>query len=311
MKILLGQPYSFCQTGRRGNQEDARYPNEDVPMEQPCYYVVCDGVGGEEAGEIASSTVCEAMGSYMSQHFDASSFTVEDFSNALDFAYSALYKKGKKYTSEMATTLTFACFHENGVLAAHIGDSRIYQIRPEVGIMYRSDDHSLVNAMVHSGNMTPEEAISNPQSNIITRCMECVSHKEGRAMATVININDIEPGDYFFLCTDGVMDKLNDEDIVSILRENIEDEKKCQVFAERCSDSSDNNTAFLIPIEDVIKNNNDDFVEDKSVSVSSDTKVLSGFNGTTDVMASSVPTLLDKIKRIIDTIITWIRASRL
>lgn len=295
MKILLGQPYSFCQTGRRGNQEDARYPNEDVPMEQPCYYVVCDGVGGEEAGEIASSTVCEAMGSYMSQHFDASSFTVEDFSNALDFAYSALYKKGKKYTSEMATTLTFACFHENGVLAAHIGDSRIYQIRPEVGIMYRSDDHSLVNAMVHSGNMTPEEAINNPQSNIITRCMESTSKKEDRAMATVMEITDVEAGDYFLLCTDGVLESVSDEEIVRLFDE-ADDGKKINMLAKKATNNSDNNTAYLIPVKNVVNTDNMFLSEDEPASTAQDTIIIGGVKKEAkDVVAKNAPSLFDRI----------------
>lgn len=295
MRIQLGQPYSFTQTGRRSNQEDARFPDVDKPSPSPAYYIVCDGVGGEEAGEIASRTVCDAFGAYMDKHYNATSFTTEDFSDALDYAYNALYRKGRNTSGDMATTLTFVCFHENGVLAAHIGDSRIYQIRPDAGIMYRSDDHSLVNAMVHSGNMTPEEAINNPQSNIITRCMECVAHKEDRAMATVMEITDVEAGDYFLLCTDGVLESVTDEEIVRLFDE-ADDEKKIKMLAKKAKGNSDNNTAYLIPVKNVVNTDNMFFSEDEPACTAQDTIIIGGVKKeATDVVAKNVPSIFDRI----------------
>ena len=102
----------------------------------------------------------------------------------------------------MGTTMTFVCFHQGGCMMAHIGDSRIYQVRPGQGIVYRSEDHSLVNSMVRAGVISPEQSIDHPQSNVITRCMEPKDPDRDRCMATVVSTTDVRRGDYFLLCTD-------------------------------------------------------------------------------------------------------------
>lgn len=249
MKIELFQPYSFCRIGRRNNQEDARFPDEDMPSSDTSCFVVCDGVGGEENGEVASRVVCDAFGEYMNVVRQNEAFTAEDFRRALSFVYNRLLEAMDMKGREMATTLTFLCFHEEGVLAAHIGDSRIYHIRPHVGILYRSNDHSLVNALVHAGNITPEVGISHQKSNYITRFLGYVEEDAELPIADVIQLNDIEPGDYFFLCTDGVIQQLDEEDLLDILEGKEGDEKKMKRIEERCSNSSDNNTACLIPVK--------------------------------------------------------------
>ncbi len=252
MEIRLKQPYSFCQIGRRGNQEDARFPDENMPQGVKPAFVVCDGVGGQDKGEVASRTVADAIGEYMNHVDLCSAFTEGDFAKVLDHAYSSLNKRMNRETREMATTMTFVCFHEKGVFCAHMGDSRIYHVRPEVGILYQSEDHSLVNSLVHSGNITPEEAIGHPQGNVITRCLGYVENGEDRPSATTIQIRDLKAGDYFFLCTDGVLHKISDKELFEILSSDIDDKKKMELIAEKCKSSSDNNTAYLIGIEEVI-----------------------------------------------------------
>lgn len=249
MKIELFQPYSFCQIGRRNNQEDARFPDEDRPSPDASCFVVCDGVGGEENGEVASRVVCDAFGEYMDSMKPKEAFTADDFRKALSFVYNRLLEVMEMKGREMATTLTFLCFHEEGVLAAHIGDSRIYHIRPHVGILYRSNDHSLVNALVHAGNITPEAGICHQKSNYITRFLGYVEEDTELPIADVIQLNDIEPGDYFFLCTDGVIQQLDEEDLLDILEDKEGNEEKMKRIEERCSNSPDNNTACLIPVQ--------------------------------------------------------------
>ncbi|MDE7413638.1 MAG: protein phosphatase 2C domain-containing protein [Muribaculaceae bacterium] len=263
MEITLKQPYSFYQIGKRGNQEDARFPDENMPQGCQPVFVVCDGVGGQDKGEVASRTVADAIGEYM-HRFDLSQpFTRDDFSRVLKHAYSAVEKKMTRDTRGMATTMTFVCFSASGVFCAHIGDSRIYQIRPEVGIMYRSEDHSLVNALVHSGNITPEEAIDHPQSNIITRCIGYVESDQEPSAATALQITDVEAGDYFFLCTDGVLHCLDDDAIYDIISSSIPDADKIRRMADLCRFSSDNNTAFLIGVEGVDREGSAQIEEDE------------------------------------------------
>lgn len=252
MEILLKQPYSFYQKGKRSYQEDARYPDEDVPQGCKPAFIVCDGVGGQDNGEVASRTVADAMGSYMQNVNLSKPFTTEDFGKVLEYSYSCLYKRMRMYSKDMATTMTFVCFNKDGVFCAHMGDSRIYHVRPGVGILYQSEDHSLVNALVHSGNLTPEEAINHPKSNVITRCISYVEKGVDKPSATTIQINDVEKGDYFFLCTDGVLHCVDDDELLSILSSDISDKEKIDIIAKKSKNSYDNNTAFLVGIENVI-----------------------------------------------------------
>ena len=258
MKITLGQAYSFHQQGQRDHQEDSRFPNSDRPSASQRFFVVCDGVGGCEKGEVASQTVCSAIGKEMNDVNLDMDFTNSDFSAVLDAAYDALDRKSNRQNQEMATTLTFACFHGGGCTLAHIGDSRIYHFRRGKGIIYRSEDHSLVKSMVHNGMITPDEALDNPQKHVITRYMEPVDSDQNRCMATVLSTKDVSEGDYILLCTDGVCNQIDDDEITDILfDEDMSDEIKMSTIAQMCSDSDDNNTAVLIPVIKVVADNVD------------------------------------------------------
>lgn len=250
MKIKTGVAYSFYQIGQRGNQEDARYPNRDEIEAGWRYYAVCDGVGGNEKGEVASGTVCESIGQWAQAQGGDEGFEKKEMESMLAKCYDDLYAAATENNKDMATTLTFVTVHDRGVTAAHIGDSRIYHIRPGVGVMYRSDDHSLVNSLVHAGCLSPEEAIDHPRSNVITRCMTADRGEEPSA-ATVMEIEDVEKGDYFLLCSDGVLHCIDDHELVRLLEGTEEDREKMRRLAERCKNSSDNNTAILVPIAKV------------------------------------------------------------
>ena len=253
MNITLGTSYSFKRIGKRANQEDARYPDEDCSAGNAFFFLVCDGVGGCEKGEVASNTMCRAFAEALKGRDWGEDFSNDDFSRVLDYAYRELNRIADADYRDMGTTLTFVCFHAGGCLAAHIGDSRIYHIRPGVGILYRSEDHSLVNALVRSGNITPEEAVNHPRGNVITRCVSVAGKEEDWAKATVMRIDDLEAGDYFFLCTDGVLESVTDKTLVEVLSSSLPDEAKLNCLADLCQTSHDNHTAYLIPVTSVTK----------------------------------------------------------
>ena len=261
MKIYTNRAYSFHQLGGRDNQEDARYPDRDTIDEQTACFVVCDGVGGNEAGEVASRTVSEAIGQCL-EHFNSltEELTIDDFSAILTEAYDALNEAAadSQQLASMGTTLSFVGLHTGGALVAHIGDSRIYHIRPRAGILYRSSDYSLVNAMVHTGEISPDEAETHPKSNYITRCMNPDLDGRIRSCASALQITDIRAGDYFLLCTDGVLHEVNDEMLIELLSSDLSDEEKMRELAHRCYYSSDNNTAMLVSIREVINDNAED-----------------------------------------------------
>lgn len=258
MNINLYPAYSFHQQGGRQYQEDARYPDIDSAEQGQRFFIVCDGVGGSEHGEVASKMVCETFAKALSRTDFSQPFTTQMFSKALDAAYDALDKYVRDGGSDdMATTLTFVAFHADGVMMAHCGDSRIYQIRPGKGIIYKSDDHSMVNQWVHAGILTPEQAVNHPKSNIITRCLQPVKSDENRSLCTVAATCDIQTGDYFLLCSDGVIHNADDDTIVTLLSDSSKtDEQKTKELAAISASSSDNNTAYVIHVAQVATDEN-------------------------------------------------------
>lgn len=248
MKIELGQSYSFIQQGIRHSQEDARFPDLDQPSMEQRIFMVCDGVGGNSKGEVASRTVCDAIGNALSNRDWTKPLTDREFALVLGKAYAAL-EKAAVQTRDMATTMAFVAFHGAGVMVAHIGDSRIYQVRPGVGVMYRSDDHSLVNAMVHAGSMSPEAVESHPQRHFITRSMSCAT--ADRDPAAVLQIIDVEEGDYFVVCTDGLLCEVTDNKLDEILGMDIPDVQKVGLLQDLSVDSVDNSAVIVIPVRSV------------------------------------------------------------
>lgn len=248
MIIEIESIYSFHQLGERDNQEDSRYPDTDIPNTDVATFIVCDGVGGCSKGEVASSTVCKRIGELLSSHKRTDKFNDDDFRFVINQAYAALDNISDESNKGMGTTLTFLSFHSKGILAAHIGDSRIYQIRPGEGIVYRSEDHSLVNALLRSGNISPDEVKNHPKNNVITRCMGANDGTRDKDDATVVNLRDVAPGDYFLLCTDGVIGKVDEDTLVELYSSDKTDKEIYKELADSCKNSSDNNTAIQIHI---------------------------------------------------------------
>ncbi len=260
MKIQIDQPYSFHQLGMRDNQEDARFPDADMPaVTDTPFFAVCDGVGGAEGGECASEAVCSALGAFMTDQDPELPFTLQDFQEGLSEAYRSLYETMKrKRNYDMATTLTFLYFSASGVAMAHMGDSRIYQLRPGQGIVYRSDDHSLVNEMVKRGEISAVEAEVHPMRNYITRAINFVPKGGEMPYADLYMTRDVRPGDCFFLCSDGVLQAVSDDDLAQLMCfQPGSDREKMDMIAHESANSGDNNTAILVRVKDVELNDDE------------------------------------------------------
>lgn len=240
--------YPIQELGQRSNQEDSLYPPFSEKPSSGDLFILCDGMGGHAAGEVASQTVCEAMSKYIEEHSpDNDVFGEENFDAVLDAAYDALDAHDTGDVKKMGTTLTFVKFHEGGCFTAHIGDSRIYHIRPsEKRILHVSRDHSLVNDLVELGEMTPEEAKLSHQKNVITRAMQ--PHQESRPKADCINLTDLKAGDYIYMCSDGMLEEMEDREIVNILSLSLSDQMKVAALKGATKDNRDNHSAYLIRV---------------------------------------------------------------
>lgn len=251
MKYIL-KPLSIYELGQRTNQEDSIYPEMGKATPDDRLFIVCDGMGGHDSGEIASQTVCKTMSQYVLSYLSSEdTFTTEQFNQALSAAYDALDEKDNGATKKMGTTMTFLKFHREGCLLAHIGDSRIYHIRPSKKDLFHTKDHSLVNDLVDIGELTPEEAKTSNQKNVITRAMQ--PNLDKRPKADIKHITDIRPGDYFFMCSDGMLEETEDSDLLNILSDpETSDEGKLEILTKVSENNRDNHSAYLIHVMDVI-----------------------------------------------------------
>ena len=255
MKISLYPPLSIHEIGQRPSQEDsiAQWDNR--------LFVLCDGMGGHEKGEVASQTVCQSLVRWFEENIKDDSFTDDQLREALEYAYTELDKYDDGSPRKMGTTLTLLYIHAQGITAAHIGDSRIYHIRPEVGMLYQSRDHSLVFDLFQAGEITYEEMATFPQKNIVTRAM--TPGEDNRMRADIIHITDVQPGDYFYLCSDGMLEQMSNDELVGILSSKDSDAEKQSLLIKATSGNQDNHTAWIIQVKDVLKEEGDEALENE------------------------------------------------
>lgn len=234
------------------HQEDCLFPAREVVSDDDRLFILCDGMGGHDAGEVASATVCEAMSRYILSNGSPDAFSDTTFQSALAAAYDALDRRDTGAAKKMGTTLTLLKLHSDGALLAHIGDSRIYHIRPgqtaaDTRILFQTRDHSLVNALISAGELTEEEAKTFRQKNVITRAMQ--PHLDRRPKADVYHAADIQAGDYFYLCSDGMLENMENAQLLYYFSSAAgDDDEKVRRLVQATQENRDNHSAFLINV---------------------------------------------------------------
>ena len=253
MKYEILLPQTIHEMGQRDNQEDSIFPSEEQASVDNRLFILCDGMGGHESGEVASQTVCQALSDYIQKNYPADEvFTDAQLREALAVANARLEEKDNGAAKKMGTTLTFLYLHRGGATVAHIGDSRVYHLRPETDeILYRTRDHSLIYDLFDVGELTLQEMETSPNKNIITRVM--MPGQEQAPKADIVHITDIKPGDYFYLCSDGMLEEMSDVEIIDILKsKDLTEEGKRNKLIAATTENQDNHSGLLIKIQTVI-----------------------------------------------------------
>lgn len=252
MKYKISTPLAIYELGQRDNQEDAIYPRLGEASSKSRLFLVCDGMGGHEHGEVASNAVLDAMSRYIRENFSADEVVTDAMLySALEKAYRELDMHDSGEARKMGTTLTLLCMHRGGVMVAHMGDSRIYHLRPATGeILYISRDHSLVMDLYQAGEISREEMHTSPKKNVITRAM--TPGIDNRSKVDVAHITDVKPDDYFFLCSDGMLEQMTDSELLNIVADNTTDEEKRDVLVSATVNNKDNHSAYLIHVLEVV-----------------------------------------------------------
>jgi len=224
--------------------------NEDSILCANNCLIVCDGVGGAVKGELASKQTA----AYISTYIENGKINEERIYRAIMKSQDNLNDIVEKENDldGMATTLA-ACFfsNTNQLFVAHMGDSRVYIIRPSKKIFWHTWDHSFVSSLVKSGEITREVARRHPMNNQITKALKGSLNRKTHKPDIQI-INDLELGDILFVCSDGISEAFSDLELLNILSyENNSLEEKLKIIEDRCSQQSyDNNSAIICQLEE-------------------------------------------------------------
>jgi protein phosphatase len=196
-------------TGRK------RRRNEDAYVLAPPIFAVADGLGGAQAGEVASKLAATAL-----EDTDHGQLRGEEGVAALiQEANRRVYERSHEdpSVSGMGTTITVALVEDDGVAIGHVGDSRAYLIR-DGRMQQLTEDHSLVNELMKSGKLSAAEAEAHPQRSVITRALGTDPDVDVDTYSF-----ETQPGDLFLLCSDGLTSMVGEETILEVLERNRRD----------------------------------------------------------------------------------------
>jgi len=203
--------------------------------------VVADGMGGHNAGEVASA---EAVNVFKNSTFSADSDPKIVLLDAIECANDVIYKMSQRSPKlhGMGTTVTACVISDNKVTAAQVGDSRLYLIKDGT-LTQITSDHSLVEMLVARGSITKEDAKNHPQKNVITRAIGT----ESSVQADIYEF-EIEHDDILLLCSDGLVNMVDDEKILSIITETEKFEELAGILVNEAENEGglDNITVILI-----------------------------------------------------------------
>ena len=226
-----------------------RQQNEDSYLAEENLYVVADGMGGHNAGEVASALAVTTLKAGARTGIDS----VERFRELVQQANTAIYTASLDDSTQsgMGTTLTalsIVAGEEPRVLVANVGDARTYLWRN--GALTRlSVDHSYVQELVNEGIITPEEARVHPRRNIVTRALGI-----DRSVVVDVFSHLVRTGDRIVLCSDGLVDEVSDTDIAVVLGQHSDpqDTAEALVMVANTAGGRDNTTVIVIDVLDDI-----------------------------------------------------------
>ena len=233
--------YARSDIGSRDINEDSYY----APEEGARFCCVADGMGGHQAGEVASSLAVEIFAKQMG---DVIVPIHERLRRAVSAANHAIYEKAAENPemNGMGTTITALALDGDEAHIAHVGDSRAYLLRNKA-LMRVTTDHTLVEEMVLKGLISVSEARVHPNRNIITRALGTADKIEIDMLRMHVRV-----GDMFLLCSDGLSGCVPEVEIAEILNSRMRREAKIAALVDRALDAggSDNITAILATIEE-------------------------------------------------------------
>ena len=223
--------------------------NEDSFLADPerGIFAVADGVGGAEAGEVASQTAMEVLDEAFRHRLSDGEDSEDLMELAIQRANSSIHQMAAEHPrfSMMATTVVALHIDGRRATFGHVGDSRLYRLSPDGKLNRETDDHSIVEEEVRAGRMTPEQAAHHPSKNVISRALGAEESVEVD-MKTV----EVEEGTTFLLCTDGITRHIPDNELRELLLSGQNAESVCAELKQLCYQrgAEDNLTAVIVQV---------------------------------------------------------------
>ena len=244
--------------------------NEDAFLHdrQRSIFAVADGVGGAEAGEVASQTAIEVLDEAF-RHQEPGTDVEDLMELAIQRANASIHQMAQEHAkfSMMATTIVALHLKDNVATFGHVGDSRLYRLTPD-GVLHReTEDHSIVEEEVRAGRMTPEQAANHPSKNVISRALGAEQGVEVD-MKTI----EVEDGTEFLLCTDGITRHISDNELRQLLVVNGNLDEVCNELKRRCYErgAEDNLTVVVVRVGERL--NADERLEELEPTISPETQ---------------------------------------
>lgn len=215
-------------------------------LDQIQLYILADGMGGYNGGEIASSLAVQTAKNYIENNFkeiekDRDSI-IQLLGSSMEYANMVVYEKSKENIElkGMGTTLEICLIYNNKVYIGHVGDSRIYRIRKQF-TRKLTQDHSYVQKLVKEGTITKEQAAHHPQKNMLMKALGCNAFVEPDVMVKGFLRDDI-----LIMCSDGLTNLVNQDEIYEEASKNIEQATKNLVELANNRGGYDNITVIII-----------------------------------------------------------------
>jgi len=238
--------YSSSITDRGLNER--RPLNEDSVLvdNERCIFAVADGVGGSEAGEVASQTAVEVL--YEAFRHQLEGADIEDLMElAIQRANSSINRMSHEHAKLSMMATTIVALHLNGKIATigHVGDSRLYRLAPTGALVRETEDHSIVEEEVRAGRMTAEQAAHHPSKNVISRALGAEETAE-----VDLKTIEVEEGTCFLLCSDGITRHIPDQEIRGVLARERDLAAACEELKRKCFErgAEDNLTAVIVRV---------------------------------------------------------------
>lgn len=228
---------------REMNQDYYSIPSSENDLQ---LYILADGMGGYNGGEIASRLATETTKNYIQNNFDKIEHNKEAIlklvKDAMEYANMVVYEESKKDENlqGMGTTLDVCFIYNSKIYIGHVGDSRIYLIKKDIGRKI-TKDHSYVQQLVEDKKITREEAEHHPKKNMLLKALGCTSYVEPD-----IRARNLEKDDILLMCSDGLTNMVEENKIYEVVKEN--KEKAPEILVNLANDAGgyDNITVITI-----------------------------------------------------------------